>query len=63
MLPARARTVIATLLVLFVPAVGPVPAARGDEAPPAVDLEAKLTPPRLSFIDGQVSFWRPGAED
>ncbi len=21
------------------------------------------TPPRLSFIDGQVSFWRPGAED
>src|SRR5437867_12089388 len=21
------------------------------------------TPPRLSFIDGDVSFWRPGAED
>jgi hypothetical protein len=21
------------------------------------------TPPRLSFLDGQVSFWRPGAED
>ena len=21
------------------------------------------TPPRLSFLEGQVSFWRPGAED
>src|SRR5437899_9324702 len=21
------------------------------------------TPPRLSFVDGEVSFWRPGAED
>src|SRR5262249_25930662 len=21
------------------------------------------TPPRLSFVDGQVSFWRPGAQD
>src|SRR5947207_6072837 len=21
------------------------------------------TPPRLAFIDGEVSFWRPGAED
>jgi hypothetical protein len=54
---------IATLLVLFVTAVGHVPTGWSDEAPPAVDLEAKLTPPRLSFIDGQVSFWRPGAED
>src|SRR5712692_11730805 len=25
--------------------------------------EAGPTPPRLSFIDGDVSFWRPGAED
>lgn len=21
------------------------------------------TPPRLAFVDGEVSFWRPGAED
>jgi hypothetical protein len=24
---------------------------------------SEITPPRLSFIDGSVSFWRPGAED
>lgn len=24
---------------------------------------AEITPPRLSFVDGKVSFWRPGAED
>src|SRR5262245_10882516 len=37
--------------------------------PPAVDAPAvgrgshDRTPPRLSFVAGQVSFWRPGAED
>src|SRR6185437_8285637 len=25
--------------------------------------EGGPTPPRLAFIDGEVSFWRPGAED
>ena len=34
-------------------------AAAGPEEPPQTDL----TPPRLSFIEGQASFWRPGAED
>src|SRR5215470_13647566 len=29
----------------------------------AADRDAGPTPPRLSFIDGQVSFWRPGADD
>ena len=24
---------------------------------------AGRTPPRLSFVDGSVSFWRPGADD
>lgn len=28
-------------------------------APPGADI----TPPRLSFVDGKASFWRPGAED
>ena len=27
------------------------------------EQEAGPTPPRLSFVDGEVSFWRPGAED
>jgi hypothetical protein len=26
------------------------------------DLRA-ITPPRLSYVDGEISFWRPGAED
>ena len=43
--------------------VGVTPAARaaepGDAEPGAYDL----TPPRLSLAEGQVSFWRPGADD
>ena len=34
-------------------------ATRADQGP-ATDLP---TPPRLSLIEGQVSFWRPGGED
>ncbi len=31
---------------------------------PAPDVTpSDRTPPRLSFVDGQVSFWRPGAQD
>ncbi|HEX9180122.1 MAG TPA: DUF6600 domain-containing protein, partial [Burkholderiales bacterium] len=33
-------------------------AAADPEGPPT-----DLTPPRLSFMEGQASFWRPGAED
>jgi hypothetical protein len=51
----------ATLLVLGT--VGRVSVGWGDEAPAGVDPEIGRTPPRLSFIEGQVSFWRPGAED
>src|SRR5207249_219115 len=29
----------------------------------AIPRGAEPTPPRLSFTDGEVSFWRPGAED
>jgi hypothetical protein len=36
-------------------------AAAAAEPPPAPGSE--ITPPRLGFVDGQVSFWRPGAED
>jgi hypothetical protein len=42
--------------------VGPI-AAQGP-APPEPQQDAiGRTPPRLSFVDGQVSFWRPGAQD
>ena len=29
----------------------------------AADRDSGPTPPRLSFLDGDVSFWRPGADD
>ena len=32
------------------------------DAPP-LPPGAETTPPRLSFVDGKASFWRPGAED
>src|SRR5438093_5742790 len=38
------------------------PAPPGEAAPPAGGTR-ELTPPRLSFTAGEVSFWRPGAED
>jgi len=41
-------------------AVGPVASVRADDPP---DPGFEQTPPRLSLTDGQVSFWRPGAQD
>ena len=38
------------------PPPGEAPPAQGDERPEG-------TPPRLSYTHGEVSFWRPGAED
>src|SRR5690349_11819029 len=32
-------------------------------AQPSAEQRSGPTPPRLAFIDGDVSFWRPGAED
>src|SRR3989454_32254 len=47
-----------TALALLVALAGRVPGAAA-----AIPREAGPTPPRLSFTDGEVSFWRPGAED
>src|SRR5437762_5646196 len=47
-----------TALALLVAVAGRVP-----EAAAAVPRGGGPTPPRLSFTDGEVSFWRPGAED
>src|SRR5216683_1952340 len=33
------------------------------DAPSQDATPSDRTPPRLSFVDGQVSFWRPGAQD
>src|SRR5206468_10563839 len=41
-------------------AAPPVPA--GAQAPAESGESAEVTPPRVSYIYGEVSFWRPGAE-
>jgi len=38
-------------------------AAQGTDTPEPQQDAVGRTPPRLSFVDGQVSFWRPGAQD
>ena len=55
----RTTKIIALLLTLgwF---TGVAPAA---DAPTPEVTPSDRTPPRLSFVDGQVSFWRPGAQD
>ena len=50
------RKMVAAVLVLAAMVVG---LARAD----AQAQQMGQTPPRLSFIDGEVSYWRPGAED
>jgi hypothetical protein len=56
------RTRVATLagVLAMVLAIGPVPGVWADDPP---DSSFEQTPPRLSLTDGQVSFWRPGAQD
>ena len=67
----RARRIVAAFLVLCVQGSGPgfmstavaqpVPGASPPPAGTAPSTEA--TPPRVSYINGDVSFWRPGAQD
>lgn len=45
---------VVVLLLLLASSLG----LRAEQAPPG----AEWTPPRLSFVDGQASFWRTGAE-
>ena len=58
----RTRRIIGLILALSTLA-GVVPAVRAAETPPPEQTAVGRTPPRLSFTDGQVSFWRPGAQD
>ena len=58
---------LALLLLLSVPpdarsggSVPPAPAAGGE---PAAPESREPTPPRISYIHGEVSLWRPGAPD
>ncbi len=53
-----AMTLVGVLAMAGV--IGLVPGARADDPP---DAMLEQIPPRLSLTDGQVSFWRPGAQD
>ena len=70
MYPKPRITLLAATLATLVLIVANVPISSADEPPPSDEpppteeaKEIERTPPRLSFIDGKVSFWRPGAED
>jgi hypothetical protein len=57
------RTITVALVLVLV--LGTTVAARAAQAPTVPDesITDGRTPPRLSYADGQVSFWRPGAPD
>jgi hypothetical protein len=58
----RTRRMIGFMLVLgMLTGAAPVAQAADPSAPEQATIDQ--TPPRLSFTDGQVSFWRPGAQD
>jgi hypothetical protein len=49
-----------TLLLIVFMALSRLAVAAVEPPPPP---GAEITPPRLSFVDGKASFWRPGAQD
>ncbi len=58
------QTTLAIITAMLMLLAGSIRIAGAQESPPAGESnEIGRTPPRLSFIDGEVSFWRPGADD
>ncbi len=57
-----ARGIVGLLLALGV-LTAVAPTAQAADTPTPEQAAIDQTPPRLSFVDGQVSFWRPGAQD
>ena len=55
------RRLVAALLMLALAASGPgsIPAAD----PPTPEQAGEVTPTRVSYLYGEVSFWRPGAQE
>ena len=58
-MPTRGTVALILALAVLGSAAG---AARAAEGPDPEQSVGRI-PPRLSFVDGQVSFWRPGAQD
>ena len=57
----RRRRVFVAFLILAIAASGPnvIPAAD----PPSQEQSGDVTPTRVSYLYGEVSFWRPGAQE
>jgi hypothetical protein len=51
------------LIVMLYMLTGLAPAVQASNPPDQQQTAIGQTPPRLSFVDGQVSFWRPGSRD
>jgi hypothetical protein len=58
----RTRPIVKAFVVLAAIVCGPIPALADDPLSPAGGA-AEVTPARVSYIHGEVSFWRPGAQD
>ncbi len=56
----RSRTITAVVVLVLVLASSTFAQAPGPPDEPVTDGR---TPPRLGYVDGQVSFWRPGAPE
>jgi len=51
------------LIIVLCMSAGVAPAVQQFDTPDQQPTAIGQTPPRLSFVDGQASFWRPGAQD
>ena len=58
----RTRWIIEALVTLAMVVSGPG-TIRADDPPPSQGQPSEITPARVSYTYGEVSFWRPGAQE
>src|SRR5256712_1334640 len=59
----RTRRVIVALLALAVAVAASGPGSIPAADPPSPEQAGEVTPTRVSYLHGEVSFWRPGAQE